>query len=54
MSPVESVDTITVKSANEKQEQVYEEIEDKNIAAMKEKISRLTERVVRMEHHTHH
>ena len=50
---LEPGDTITVKSFKEKDEKMYEVFGDKEVTMMKEEIGRLTERVVRMEHHTH-
>ena len=50
----EPVGAITVKSMNDKEERVYAETEDKEVAVIREKISRLTERVVRMEQDSHH
>ena len=46
--------TITVKSLKDKEERVFEESEDKEIADIRAKIGKLTERVVRMEQHKHH
>ena len=46
--------TITVKSMKDKEERVFERTDDKEIAVIKEKIVILTERVVKMEQHSHH
>ena len=50
----EPVGTITVKSLKDKEVRVFEEAEDKEIADIRAKIGKLTERVVRMEQDTQH